>query len=42
MEEEGRESISASEELTCGSMKLWLLLRDMVSVLRCVDSREEL
>ena len=32
VEEEGRESMSASEELACGSMKLWLLLRDMAAV----------
>jgi hypothetical protein len=32
VEELGRESISASEELAWGSMKLWLLLRDMVAV----------
>lgn len=31
VDEEGRESMSASE-LSCGSMKLWLLLRDMVAV----------
>jgi hypothetical protein len=35
VDEEGRESISsASEELRCGSMKLWLLLRDMMAAKR--------
>ena len=41
VEELGRESISASEELAWGSMKLWLLLRDMVAVRRCSDLRKE-
>ena len=36
VEEEGRESMSASEELTCGSIKLWLLLRDMAAALKAL------
>ena len=35
VEEEGRESMSASE-LSCGSMKLWLLLRDMAAALKAL------
>lgn len=40
VEELGRESMSASEELAWGSMKLWLLLRDMVAVRRCSGLRK--
>src|SRR5690242_19539328 len=39
VEELGRESMSASEELAWGSMKLALLLRDMVAEWRCRCSR---
>lgn len=42
VEEEGSESISASEELTWGSMKLWLLLRDMAAAWRRDDPSWEI
>ena len=41
-EEEGSESMSASEELACGSMKLWLLLSDMAAVWGCDNGIWEL